>query len=149
MLSTASPGNAVGITSPDKFFLWNRMKSYWRSRQRLWKPIFWQFSAINYWEKFTREQKLHQNSLLYKLPNMFLISSDMHHFEASWKRYTLENAEYFLEISFFWKKIFGWILWKIRKLSADDTMQLTLPIPSPTLHWYTIHGKLGKKSPTQ
>ena len=62
----------------------NPIKSFWKSRKRLRKPILWQFSAINLWEKPAHSQNLHQNAFLYTLLKLFFNSSDTHHFEACW-----------------------------------------------------------------
>ena len=70
----------------------------------------------------------------------------MHHFQASRRRYILDNAKKlknYLKIQFFEQKCSGKLVWKIKKLSAEDTLQLTLHVPSPNFHWYAIHGKLG------
>ena len=65
-----------------KYCLCSRIKSFWRSPQRLGKPIFWQFLAINQWENFAHIRKLHQNSLLYTLFYLFFNSDDLHHFQT-------------------------------------------------------------------
>ena len=98
---------------------------------------------IYQWEKPSPGGNLHQNSLLYTLSNMFHISSDMHHFEASQRRYTLDNAKILLKIHIFEQDFSGKLFWKSTKSSANDWMQLTLFISSPNLHWDAIHGKLG------
>ena len=100
---------------PDMFFSCNRIKSFWKSRQRWRKPIFWHLSAINPCEKIASDQKLHHNSLLYTLPIFLNISSDTHHVEAGRKRYILDNAKNSPENSSFWTKIFGHFFVKNQK----------------------------------
>ena len=50
-LSTSSATSLMFSRSPVYFYcLCSRIKSFWKSRQRLRKPIFWQFSARNPWQ---------------------------------------------------------------------------------------------------
>ena len=86
--STASPVNPKGVTKPSSHLLFfhNRMKSLWKSRQVLQKPIFWQFLVINQREKIARSQNLHQNPLSHTLLSLFLSSSDIYYIEVRWTR---------------------------------------------------------------
>ena len=60
------------------YCLRNRMESFWKCRQKLRKPIFWQFSAINRWEEIAHSRNLHENSGRYTLLKQFLHFCDMH-----------------------------------------------------------------------
>ena len=91
------------------------MKGLGKSRRMLRKPIFWHLSAIYPREKFTSDQKLHHNSLLYTLPVFLNIPSDMHHVEANRKRYIPDKAKISSKNSSFWTKIFGHFFVKNQK----------------------------------
>ena len=66
------------------YCLYNRIKSFWKSRQILGKPFFCHFLAKYPWQKFTWRRNFNQNSLPYTLLGLFLNWSDMQHFEACW-----------------------------------------------------------------
>ena len=100
--------------------LHNRMKSLWKNRHVLKKPMFWQLSAKNPWQNFARSRNLHQNSLLYRLPSLLLVSRDTHHFEAPWTRYTLDGAEIYWKTQFFAGNFRKKSCGKITKLSAKN-----------------------------
>ena len=61
----------------------------------------------------------------------------MHHFEVRW---TLDDAE-----NYFFRPTYNE---KIRKLSAENWMQLTFLVPSRNHHQDAMHGLLGKRSAT-
>ena len=90
---------------PIYFCFCNRIKSFWKRWQRSRKPIF--------------SAKIHKKNLLVVktcIENFFLDSSDMHHFEACWKRWILDTQEFIWKIIFCTKK-FGQILWEKNSIS--------------------------------
>ena len=63
--------------------LWNRIEKFWKIRQKLRKPTFWQILASCSWQSSIND---HQNSLLYTLLKLFLNSGYIHYVEARWAR---------------------------------------------------------------
>ena len=87
VLSTASPGNPLGVTKPNSHLLFAQSdKSIYEVSIKVKKLLSWQFPAKNPPQKLARSRNLHQNSLLYTLLKRFLNSSDMHHLAACWTR---------------------------------------------------------------
>ena len=140
MLSTDSSGNPVAITKPSALLLIVQPdKNFWSINVK--EPYLLTIFGNKSRKKFAPSRNLHQNSLPYTLLKLFPNSCDMHYFEACWTGSNSNNGKN----SIFLHKI----LWKIRKLSAIDWLQLTLPIPSPNHCWDGIHGILGQRSATK
>ena len=100
------------------------------------------FSAMNPWEKSAPAQNLHEETLLYTLPDSSSSFQVICITLRKAKSVTLRILQKkLLKIHFFEQKISGKLLWK--KKSAKDWMQLTLLFSSPNFHCDAIHGKLG------
>ena len=102
MLSTASPDNLVALQSPDIFFLLVQPLKKLLEESTTVKEAY--FLTI-FFGKLVKKIRFKSNlesktSLPYTLLNMFWLSSDMHHFEACRKHYTLENAKLHLKFHF-------------------------------------------------
>ena len=134
---TASLGNPVGVMEASSILLFVEQVEKSKEELILKKPMFWQLSAKN----------LEKNSL--PVESCFkthcctycLLCFSFHVTCIN----TLDTANCSLKSHFPEQKFSVKILWRIRKLSAKDWMQVSVQLPPPNQLWDAMFRILGQQ----